>query len=94
MPVHYHLMNDEWWPDTPDDNDEHILTRKLLEDRLLLLAEQKQLREAYERLETEASRDPKAPTWGWRSFTLRRHFCSGSGCRHQGRKSAPLLNIY
>jgi hypothetical protein len=64
MPIHYHLMNDEWWPDTPHDNGEHILTRKQLEDRLFLLAERKQLREAYERLETEASRDPKAPTWG------------------------------
>jgi hypothetical protein len=62
--IRHILINNEWWPDEPHDNDEHILTREQWEGCLQALADRKQLLAAYERLETEASRDPKAPTWG------------------------------
>jgi hypothetical protein len=87
-------MNDEWWPDTPNDNDEHILTREQWEGCLRLLTDRKQLLEAYGRLEAEASRDPKAPTWGLALLYPASASLLWVGLSPPGRKSAPSPNTY
>jgi hypothetical protein len=58
-------MSDEWWPDPPHDNDEHILTQGQWEGCLQALADRKQLLEAYKRLETDGGQPrPKGSNLG------------------------------